>query len=129
MGEQRRLMQQVYEEKRKIAEDRAQLDAQLQIYKERQHKDSLSNLNIEAELTVSTKFMREEKARLEKAEATLKIQEDQLKVEKTNFEEKRRDIDTREAKLEQMAYAVKQKYVEAENLYTVKLFLIFFFFR
>jgi hypothetical protein len=115
-------MQQVYEEKRKIAEERAQLDAQLQIYKERQHKDSLSNLNIEAELTVSSKFMREEKNRLEKAEAAIKIQEDQLKIEKANLEEKRRDIDTREAKLEQMAYAVKQKYVEAENVHTVIFF-------
>jgi hypothetical protein len=115
-------MQQVYEEKRKIAEERAQLDAQLQIYKERQHKDSLSNLNIEAELTVSSKFMREEKNRLEKAEAAIKIQEDQLKIEKANLEEKRRDIDTREAKLEQMAYAVKQKYIEAENFHTVIFF-------
>lgn len=117
LSEQRRLMQQIYEEKRKIAEERAQLDAQLQIYKERQHKDSLSNLNIEAELSVSSKFMREEKNRLEKVEAAIKIQEDQLKIEKTNLEEKRRDIDTREAKLEQMAYAVKQKYAEAENFH------------
>ncbi len=119
MNEQRRLMQQVYEEKRKIAEERALLDVQSQSYKERQHKDSLSNLNIEAELSVSTKYMREEKARLERLENTLKLQEEQTKMDRASIDERRRDIDIREAKLEQMAYAVKQKYVEAENLYTV----------
>jgi hypothetical protein len=119
LNEQRRLMQQVYEEKRKIAEERALLDVQSQSYKERQHKDSLSNLNIEAELSVSTKYMREEKARLERLENTLKLQEEQTKMDRASIDERRRDIDIREAKLEQMAYAVKQKYVEAENLYTV----------
>ena len=53
-------MQQVYEEKRKIAEDKAQFNAKLQSYKDQQHKDSISNLNIEAEISVNSKHLNEE---------------------------------------------------------------------
>ena len=48
-------MQQVYEEKRKLAEERAQIEAAVSGYKDRQHKDSLSDINIEAEISVSTR--------------------------------------------------------------------------
>lgn len=112
-------MQQIYEEKRKIAEERAQLDASIQAYKEKQHKDSLSNINVEAELSIGSKHLKEEISRLERFENALKLQEEQLKVEKNSLNEKKREIDMKEAKLEQMAFAVKQKYVEAENMYTV----------
>ena len=75
LAEQKRLMQAIYEEKRKIAEDRAKLDAELSGYKDKQHKDSLSNINVEAELSVGTRRLNEEKIKLEQLSKELKDKE------------------------------------------------------
>ena len=113
-------MQQIYEEKRKLAEEKAQLEASLHMYKDQKHKDSLSNINIEAELSVSNKHLKEEKLRLEKLEVTLKAEEERIKTEMNNLDQRRRELDMKEAKLDQMAYMIRQKYTESENLFNVK---------
>ena len=122
LTEQKRLMQQVYEEKRKIAEERAQVEAAVAGYKDRQHKDSLSNINIEAELSVSTRRLNEEKARLEELAKELKEREFLLKQEKIKLDENRMEIERKTAKLEQMAATVNHKYSQAEDLHSVSSF-------
>lgn len=121
LAEQKRLMQAIYEEKRKIAEDRAKLDAELSGYKDKQHKDSLSNINVEAELSVGTRRLNEEKIKLEQLSKELKDKEIALKEERVILEEKKRELDAKTAKLEQMAFAVNQKYSQAEDLFAVSL--------
>ena len=119
LSEQKRLMHLIYEEKRKIAEDRAKLDAELASYKDKQHKDSLSNINIEAELSVGTRRLTEEKLKTEQYSKELREKEISLKEEKVILEEKKRELDAKTAKLEQMAFAVNQKYTQAEDLLAV----------
>lgn len=123
LNEQKRLMHQLYEEKRKIAEERAHVEATLSAYKDRQHKDSLSNINIEAEISVSTRRLNDEKSRLEQLTKELKDKEAQLQQEKQLLEEKKQQIDAKIAKLEQMSALVNKKYSEADELFAVN-FLI-----
>jgi uncharacterized protein (DUF3084 family) len=120
-------MQVIYEEKRKIAEDRAKLDAEISGYKDKQHKDSLSNINIEAELSVGTRRLNEEKLRIEQHSKELKDREIALKEERVILEEKKRELDAKTAKLEQMAFTVNQKNSHAEDLFAVSLVYHFFF--
>lgn len=122
LTEQKRLMQQIYEEKRRIAEEKAQVEAAIAGYKDRQHKDSLSNINIEAEISVSTRRLNEEKSRLEEVGRELKEKEFMLKQEKVKLEESRMEIERKTAKLEQMAATVNHKYIQAEDLSAVRLF-------
>jgi hypothetical protein len=117
--EQKRLMQQIYEEKRKIAEERAQVEAAVSSYKDRQHKDSLNNINIEAEISVSTRRLNDEKLRIEQLTRDLKEKETQLQQEKLSLEEKKKQIDMQTAKLEQMAAIVNKKYQDADDLIAV----------
>ena len=119
LAEQKRLMQQVYEEKRKIAEDKAQFNAKLQSYKDQQHKDSISNLNIEAEISVNSKHLNEERVKLEKLEKAIKEQEEQIKKDKSLLDDRRREFDIREARIEQIAISIQQKFAEADNLFKV----------
>jgi hypothetical protein len=112
-------MQQVYEEKRKIAEEKATLDAQLAVYNDKKHKDSLSNINIEAENSVNSKRIQEEKQRLERRSKELEEKEAQLKQEKIKLDERKQELDMKTAKLEQMAFSVNQRYEKAEETYTV----------
>ncbi len=125
--EQKRLMQQVYEEKRKIAEEKAQLDAQLSAYNDKKHKDSLSNINLEAEITVNSKRLHEEKQRLEKLSKELDERDAAIKQERAKLDERKQDIEIKAAKLEQMAFSVNQLYEKAEDIYSVILFLPFLF--
>ena len=120
--EQKRLMQQIYEEKRKIAEDRANLEASLTAYKDKQHKDSLSNINTEAEISVSTRRIQEEKERLEKTKAELKEKEIEIRQEKKMLEEKKAEMESKMIKLDQLQAVLNQKYSDAEELYTVSNF-------
>lgn len=121
--EQKRLMQQVYEEKRKLAEERAQIEAAVAGYKDKQHKDSLNNINIEAEISVGTRRLNDEKARLEVLARELKEKEFLLKQEKIKLDEKNMEIEKKTGKLEHMAATVNHKYQLAEELQTVsKLF-------
>ena len=122
MAEQKKLMMQIYEEKRKIAEDRAQLDSDIAAYKDRIHKDSLSNINIEAELTVGRKRMAEDKARLEKLVAELRDKEAQLKQERLMLEEEKRDFDMKSAKLEQLAIEVNKRLLQSEEKLSVFIY-------
>ncbi len=119
LNEQKRLMQQIYEEKRKLAEERAKLDSEISAYKDKIHKDSLSNINIEADITVSTRRLNEEKQRIDQFSKDLKEKEFELKQENIKLEEKRRELDIKFSKLEQMAFTVNQKYQNAEDLYDV----------
>lgn len=117
--EQKRLMQQLYEDKRKLAEERAQIEAAVTSYKDRQHKDSLKNINVEAEISVSTRRLTDETSRLEKLSTELKEKEFMLKQEKIKLEEKNTEIEKKTAKLEQMAATVNHKYIQAEEMYSV----------
>lgn len=117
--EQKRLMQQMYEEKRKIAEERAQVDAAFASYKDRQHKDSLSNINIEAEISVSTRRLNDEKSRIEQLMKEYKEKETQLQQEKQIFDEKKQQLEAKSAKLEQMAAIVNKKYSDSDDLVIV----------
>lgn len=119
LNEQKRLMQQLYEEKRKIAEEKAHVEAAVAAYKDKQHKDSLNNINVEAEISVSTRRLSDEKARIEQMLKELKDKEAKLEQDKAVFEEKKQNLDTRAAKLEQMAAIVNKKYTEAEELFNV----------
>ena len=123
--EQKRLMQVIYEEKRKIAEDRAKLDADIVGYKDKQHKDSLSNINVEAELTVGTRRLHDEKSRMEQLSKEFKEKEVALKEERAVLDEKKRELDIKIAKLEQMAYTVNQKYIQAEDMLVVWIITVF----
>ncbi|CAF0756300.1 unnamed protein product [Brachionus calyciflorus] len=115
--EQKRLMQQIYEEKRKIAEDRANLEASLNAYKDKQHKDSLSNINIEAEISVSTKRLNDEKERLEKLRIDLREKELEIQQEKKSLEEKKHEMNIKNNKLDQLQAVLNSKYSDAEELY------------
>lgn len=115
--EQKRLMQQVYEDRRKIAEEKAHLEASLNAYKDKQHKDSLSNINIEAEISVSSRRMNDEKSRLEQLKLELREKEMELKQEKLKLEEKKQEMDMKIGKLEQISMVVNQKYKDAEELF------------
>ena len=117
--EQKRLMQQMYEEKRKIAEERAQVDAAFASYKDRQHKDSLSNINIEAEISVSTRRLNDEKSRIEQLMKEYKEKETQLQQEKQIFDEKKQQLEAKSSKLEQMAAIVNKKYSDSDDLVIV----------
>lgn len=119
MIEQKRLMQQIYEEKRKNAEERANLEASIAAYKDKTHKDSLANISIEAELTVNSKRLKDEKTRLEEANLNLKEREAALRQEKHALDEKKQELDIRAAKLEKMSIDVNHKYLETEELYLV----------
>ncbi len=122
LNEQKRLMQQIYEEKRKLAEERAKLDAEINAYKDKQHKDSLSNINIEADITVSTRRLNEEKQRIEILSKELKEKDFQLKQGSIELEEKRKELEIKFTKLEQMSFIVSQKYQNAEDLFNVILY-------
>ena len=119
LAEQKRLMQQVYEEKRRMAEERIQLDATLAMYKDKQHKDSLSSINMEADLSVTSRRVAEEKQRLEQAAQRLKEFEEQVRAERQQTDDRRRELDTKYAKLEQMAFHLNQKQTQAEELLAV----------
>jgi hypothetical protein len=115
----KRLMQQIYEEKRNFAEERAQLESAANAYKDKQNKDSLNNINIEADLTVSTRRLNEEKSRVEQMDKELREKELTLKQETARLDERRKELDANFAKLEQMAFQVNQKYMNAEELFNV----------
>lgn len=117
--EQKRLMQQIYEEKRKIAEERANLEASLNAYKDKKHQDSLNNINVEAEISVSTKRLSEEKERLEKLKNELKEKEIELKQEKKSMDEKKMELEAKLNKIDQLQAVLNQKYSDAEELYLV----------
>ena len=125
LAEQKRLMQVIYEEKRKIAEEKATLEASISAYKDKLHKDSLSNINIEAEISVSSKRLNDEKHRVEQASKELNEREILLKQDKVQIEEKKRELDTKLGKLEQMALSINQKYAEAEDLFAVRMNILF----
>lgn len=112
-------MQQIYEEKRKIAEEKATLEASIVAYKDKKHKDSLSNINIEAEISVSSRRLNDEKARLEQFNNDLKERELKLKHELQKLDEKRQELETKAAKLEQVSFSVNQKHIQAQELYAV----------
>ena len=118
--EQKRLMQQIYEEKRKIVEERANLEASMNAYKDKKHQDSLNNINVEAEISVSTKRLNEEKERLEKLRNELKEKEIELKQEKKNLNEKKLELEVKMGKIDQFQSILNQKYTDAEELYLVK---------
>jgi hypothetical protein len=120
-------MQQVYEEKRRVAEEKAQLEAALLAYKDKQHKDSLSNITLEAELSVNGKRLLEERDRLERVRKELDDRELLLKQEKAALEQKRIEIESKSAKLEQMAIAVNQKYTHTEDMLDVGLDFLYFY--
>ena len=108
-------MMQIYEEKRKLAEERAQLETNIGAYRDKMHKDSLSNINIEAELTVGRKRLADDKSRLEKIAQELKEKEIQLKQERLVLEEEKRDLDHKTGKLEQMAIEVNKRLQHSEE--------------
>jgi len=124
--EQKRLMQQVYEEKRRLAEEKAQIDAAVASYKDRQHKDSLNNINIEAEISVSTRRLNDEKTRLEALAKDLREKEFLLKNEKVKLDERNMEIEKKTAKLEHMAATVNQKYLQSEELQAVRIMKFLF---
>lgn len=117
--EQKRLMQQVYEEKRKIAEEKAYVEATRAAYEDKKHKDSLSAINLEAELSVNSKRLTEDKQRIERLTKELDERDAQLKAEKVKLDERRQELEIKAVKLEQMAFAVNQKYEKAEELFSV----------
>jgi hypothetical protein len=127
--EQKRLMQQLYEEKRQLAEDKAQIEAAIVAYKDKQHKDSLSQINIEAEISVSTKRLNEEKGRLDQLSKEIKEKEASIKQEKITLEEKKLELDSKASKLEQIAFIANQRYLQAEEIFEVSLLIIKFFFN
>jgi chromosome segregation ATPase len=119
--EQKRQMQQVYEEKRKLSEEKAQLDANIAAYKEKQHRDSLNSINIEADNSVATRRINEEKARLEKLAKDLEEQKVIINKERDTLQQSKNELEVKMGKLEQMAFSVNQKYSNAEDLYNVNL--------
>lgn len=119
MNEQKRLVKQIYEEKCRIAEERATLDASIAAYKDKMHKDSLANINNEAEMTVGLKRLKDEQLRLEKYNADLKEKEARLKREQLELDEKRHELGVKMSNLEKMAVNVHQKYFESEELLSV----------
>jgi hypothetical protein len=112
-------MQQVYEEKRKLAEERAQFELTVQAYKNQQHNDSLKNINLEAEISVATKYLKDEKIRLDKLESTLKLQEQQMYDQRKKLEERKDALNKREAELQETIVDTNKKYAEAQTLYEV----------
>jgi hypothetical protein len=100
-------------------------------YKDKQHKDSLSNITLEAELSVNGKRLLEEKERLERVRKELDDKELSLKQERVMLEQKRAEIESKSAKLDQIAMTVNQKYTHAEDMLEVRRgawLLCFFFF-
>ena len=116
MNEQKRLMQQVYEEKRKIAEEKAQLEASIKAYKDKVHQDSLNNINSEAQIAVMGRSLQDEKARLEIVNKELLQFEKTLKQERQAIDMKAAEIEAKALKLEQMSVMVSQKNQQAEEI-------------
>lgn len=116
LNEQKRLMQQVYEEKRKMAEEKAQLEAALKSYKEKMHHDSIQNINTEAQLNVQSRSLSDEKSRLDLFKLELLQIEKNLKEEREKIGAKAAEIEAKSAKLEQMSMMLSQKHLQAEEM-------------
>lgn len=120
MSEQKRLVKQIYEEKCRLAEERANLEAMVAAHKDKIHKDSITNINNEAEMSVGLKRLKDEQLRLEKYNSELNDKENRLKRERVELDEKRHELETKMSNLEKMAISVHQKHFEAEELLLVR---------
>lgn len=117
--EQKRLMHQIYEEKRKLAEEKAKLDAAITSYKDNVYHDSLSKMNVEAELTVNSKRLQDEKIRLDKLSMEIREREASLKQQQLSLNEKKQELDISMKKLEQSDSLINQKLSLTNELYQV----------
>ena len=56
---------------------------------------------------------------MRKLEKAIKEQEEQIKKDKSLLDDRRRELDIREARIEQIAISIQQKFAEADNLFKV----------
>ncbi|CAI9723218.1 Hypothetical predicted protein [Octopus vulgaris] len=118
LEEQKRLMTQLVEERRALAEEKIQADVSQKLWKEREHQNIVKAAKIETEFDVTMKALSEENEKRAKQKEILETEQRMLEKEQKKMNKEKSLFEEEKSQVFKMAAEIRERSLQVESLYT-----------
>ncbi|XP_029636112.1 fas-binding factor 1 homolog isoform X2 [Octopus sinensis] len=118
LEEQKRLMTQLVEERRALAEEKIQADVSQKLWKEREHQNIVKAAKIETEFDVTMKALSEENEKCAKQKEILETEQRMLEKEQKKMNKEKSLFEEEKSQVFKMAAEIRERSLQVESLYT-----------
>ncbi|XP_014786827.1 fas-binding factor 1 homolog isoform X2 [Octopus bimaculoides] len=118
LEEQKRLMTQLVEERRTLAEEKIQAEVSQKLWKEREHQNIVKAAKIETEFDVTMKALSEENEKCATQKEILDTEQRMLEKEQKKLNKEKSLFEEEKSQVFKMAAEIRERSLQIESLYT-----------